>query len=52
VVTPEWCAMWFDDLTSMEESKVDGILSDMLGGALARIDWYEISKHVSDELTR
>ena len=52
VVTPEWCVMWFSDLTATEESKVDGILSDMLGGALNHIDWREISKAVNDELTR
>ncbi len=29
--------------------KVNGLFSDLLGGALARIDWYEIAKHYVDD---
>lgn len=46
----DWCRERFDEMVQSDSVFEDtGILSDMLGGALARINWYEISKHVSDD---
>lgn len=56
-VDGEWCRSVFEDTIDLGSVWLDeygngGIISDMLGGALSRIDWYEISKHVNDGIVQ
>lgn len=50
-VSKDWCKDMFMDMVSNDIPR-DGIISDLVNGAIDRIDWYDISDSVNDSLGR